>query len=106
MRIKGLVLSSVIIVAALLPVTPARAGGAHWDFEGRDRDEEAIFAWGEEVHARGGLSLKSVVPGDHRGGAWAGPQHGPFFGYLVPSPERGWVRTLRHCLRMRCWSGR
>lgn len=88
MRIKGLVLSSMIIVATLLPAAPARAGGATWEFEGLD--EEPIFAWGEQVHARGGLWLKSVVPGDRRGGAWAGPQHGPFFGYLVPTPKRGW----------------
>ena len=92
MRAKRLIATLTMIAAALLlPIPQAGAGGGSWlMFEGQDPNSEPVLAWGEHVHATAGLSLNNVVSGKRRGGAWAGPDQGPFFGYIAARKDVNW----------------
>lgn len=66
---------------------PARAGGGQWAFEGHKNAGTPVFVQGDSVRAHTGLWMKGVK-GDGRGDLfWAGPEQGPFFGYLVSEAQ-------------------
>lgn len=77
--------ADLLLVAAVTTLMAgagtARAGGGTWVFENQGLNREAIFTPGDPVQASSGLALRAVESGK-RAVYWAGPEHGPFFGYL------------------------
>lgn len=70
------------ITFALMP--GARAGGGTWEFEGVPLNSEAVLVAGEPVHAWAGLWLDGVERHGDKDIFWAGPEEGPFYGYILP----------------------
>lgn len=89
MRIwKGILAAGIVASTVVVGANPAVAGGATWSFEGQHRNADAVLVTGDRVRATTLLWLKGVV-GEKRGAYWAGPQHGPFYGYISPRNPDG-----------------
>jgi hypothetical protein len=73
------------MVLGLTAGTPsaALAGGGSWAF-GDDPKTHHILVWGEQVHARTSVWVPGIK--DAPEGYFAGPEHGPFYGYISPRP--------------------
>lgn len=90
MRAKTVVFAiTCAITLALVP--SAHAGGGSWEFEGVALNAEAVLVSGEPVHAYAYLSLQGVKEFGARDVFWAGPEQGPFYGYIVSRNGPDWA---------------
>lgn len=88
--IRPIPVLATALLAVALSAAPASAGGATWAFDGTPRDAEAVLVPGERVRATTLLWLDGVGSRAEEGAYWAGPQHGPFYGYIsTRDPRRG-----------------
>lgn len=86
MRVWSRIVPSIAAIAGsvALNAAPASAGGGTWLFEGHHRNAEAVLVSGERVRATTLLWLKGVGSRAEEGAYWAGPEDGPFYGYISP----------------------
>lgn len=85
----GVVVAGALLLLALAPGRAA-AGGALWGFEGHPIHGEAIFVPGDDVRARGAVGLQEISPKQPGDAFSAGPEHGPFYGYISARTGPSW----------------
>ena len=87
---RALGVLGVVVGVLLLGTGTASAGGGTWFFEGQTLNAEAVLIPGDRVRAETLLWLKGVEPRAKDGGYWAGPDQGPFFGYISGQERQAW----------------
>lgn len=83
-------IATVIGGSLIIPAPPAFAGGAHWAFEGHFQEIDPVLVAGDEIHAITSLWLPGVGTREDKGAFWGGPEHGPYYGYIVKRAGAGW----------------
>lgn len=78
------ILPGAVLVLLLAVASPASGGGGTWLLNG-DPSAFAAFSPGQQIEATATLWLESVRENGSNGDFHGGPQHGPFFGWLVRS---------------------
>jgi hypothetical protein len=86
--------SRALLVGAIFGVVtfiapPANAGGGSWFINGHDAGRAVVVA-GEQVEVRANVWLGENGRGEEGEGFHAGPEHGPFYFYVVGREGEDW----------------